>query len=149
MINLKNILVPIDFSEGSRVALNHAADLASDYGTKIHLLTIVEEESLSTNIGGDPLNTIDKWKNENLKKLDEFIPGKYKDLDIIKRVDGGLSYKIILDYAKENDIDLIIIGSNGKQGFIESWLGGTSYEVTRKANCPVLTVRPDCRGFVA
>lgn len=148
MINLKNILVPVDFSLGSKTALDYAAAFGADFGAQIHLLCVVEEESLTANIGGDPLNTASSWRKENLKKLDEFIPEKYRDLDILKRVDGGLTYEAILKYAKENQIDLIIMGSNGNTGFIESWLGGTTYEVTRKAPCAVLTVKPEGFGFI-
>ena len=148
MVNFKNILVPIDFSEGSKLALDYAASFGSDFGSQLHLLCTVEEESLSANIGGDPLNTKESWRKQNLKNLDEFIPAKYKDLDILKRVEGGLSYQAIIKYATENNIDLIIMGSNGQTGFIESWLGGTSYEVTRKAPCAVLTVKPECRAFI-
>lgn len=148
MVNFKNILVPIDFSEGSSLALDYAASFASDFGSQLHLLCIIEEESLSANIGGDPLNTKESWRKQNLKRLEEFIPLKYKDLDLHKCVEGGLSYQVIIEYAKENNIDLIIMGSNGQTGFIESWLGGTSYEVARKAPCAVMTVKPECRAFV-
>lgn len=149
MIRLKTILVPIDFSQGSKTALNYAAAFGMDFGSQIHLLCVVEEESLTANIGGDPLNTKDSWYKENLKKLEEFIPEKYKDLDLVKRVDGGLTHERIINYAKENAVDLIIMGSNGQTGFIESWLGGTSYEVARKAPCAVLTVKPDNDIFIA
>lgn len=148
MINLKSILVPVDFSLGSKTALDYAASFGADFGSQIHLLCVVEEESISSNIGGDPLNTKERWRKENLKKLDEFIPEKYRDLDILKRVEGGLTYEAIIKYAKENDINLIIMGSNGQTGFIESWLGGTTYEVTRKAPCAVLTVKPEGFGFI-
>ena len=148
MINLKTILVPIDFSVSSSTALDYAAAFGTDFGAQIHLLCVVEEESLTANIGGDPLNTKESWRKENLKKLEEFIPEKYKDLDLIKRVEGGLTYEAILKYARENNIDLIIMGANGQTGFIESWLGGNTYEVARKAPCAVLTVKPEGFGFI-
>ncbi len=148
MINLKSILVPIDFSLNSKTALDYAAAFGADFGAQIHLLCVVEEESLSASIGGDPLNTKESWRKENLKNLEEFVPQKYKDLDLIKRVEGGLTYEAIIKYAKENNIDLIIMGTNGQTGFIESWLGGTTYEVVRKAPCAVLTVKPEGLGFI-
>lgn len=148
MITLKKILVPIDFSAGSKLALDYAASFAMDYGAQLHLLSVVEEETLSATIGGDPLNTVESWHKESLKKLEAEIPAKYKDLDLIKRVEGGLTHERIINYAKENNIDLIIISSNGKQGFIEAWLGGTTYEVARKAPCAVLTVKPDTHSFI-
>ena len=74
MINLKTILVPIDFSVSSQTALDYAAAFGADFGAQIHLLCVVEEESLTAKIGGDPLNTRESWRKENLKKLEEFIP---------------------------------------------------------------------------
>jgi nucleotide-binding universal stress UspA family protein len=148
MINLKSILVPVDFSLGSKTALDYAAAFAADFGAQVHVLCVVEEESLTANIGGDPLNTKDSWRKENLKKLDDFIPEKFKELDFLKRVTGGLTYEAIIKYAKDNDINLIIMGSNGQTGFIESWLGGTTYEVARKAPCAVLTVKPEGFGII-
>lgn len=147
MINLKKILVPIDFSSSSKLALDYAASFGVDFGSQLHLLCVVEEETLTTNIGGDPLNTVEHWRKENLQQLNDFIPVAYRDLDILKRVEGGLTHEAIVNYAKENDINLIIMGANGQTGFIESWLGGTTYEVARKAPCAVLTVKPDSRAL--
>jgi nucleotide-binding universal stress UspA family protein len=76
------------------------------------------------------------------------VPEKFSGLDIIKRVKGGLVHEAIIDYARENEVSLIVIGAHGKSGFIDSWLGGTCYEIARKAPCAVLTVKPEAKGFV-
>lgn len=149
MIKIKKILVPIDFSEGSSLAFSYATTLASEYGSEIHLLNVVEEEALSiSNIGGDPLNTADKWRQQSKERLEKYIPSEYKHLPFITVAKGGLIYQAILDYAKEIDTNLIIMGSNGKAGFVDSWLGSTSYEVARKSPCAVLTVKPQGKGFL-
>lgn len=148
MIKFNKILVPVDFSEGSELALRYAATFASEYGAQIHLLNVIEEEVLHAGNLGDPLETSAKWEQENVKKLAEFIPKKLNDLDIIKKVIGGLVHETIIDYAKETEVSLIVMGAHGKSGFIDSWLGGTSYEVARKAPCAVLTVKPQAKGFV-
>jgi universal stress protein A len=149
MIKINKILVPVDFSESSGLALSYAATMASEYGAQIHLLNVIEEEALSAGIMGDPLNTARRWEEENMKRLIEFIPEPYNDLDLIKIIRGGLVYETIIDYAKEIEANLIILGAHGKSGYIDSWLGGTSYEVTRKSPCAVLTVKPTAKGFLA
>jgi len=148
MIKINKILVPIDFSEGSELALRYAATFASEYGAQIHLLNVIEEEVLHAGNLGDPLETSGKWHDQNMKQLESFVPAKYNDFDIIRKVQGGLVYETIINYAKDNEISLIIIGAHGKTGFIDSWLGGNSYEIARKSPCAVLTVKPQGRGFV-
>ena len=148
MIKINKILVPVDFSEGSELALRYAATFASEYGAQIHLLNVIEEEVLHAGNLGDPLETSSTWHEQNMKQLESFVPAKYNDFDIIRKVQGGLVYETIINYAKENEISLIIIGAHGKTGFIDSWLGGNSYEIARKSPCAVLTVKPRGRGFV-
>ena len=148
MIKINKILVPVDFSEGSELAFRYAATLAGEYGAQIHLLNVIEEDVLHAGNLFDPMETSSKWHDQNKKLLEEFIPEKYRSLDIIKHVEGGLVYEKIIDYAKENEVSLIIMGANGKTGFIDSWLGGNCYEITRKSPCAVLTVKPQGRGFV-
>ena len=148
MIKINKILVPIDFSEGSELALRYAATFASEYGAQIHLLNVIEEEVLHAGNLSDPLETSTKWQEQNMKQLESFVPAKYNDFDIIRKVQGGLVYETIINYAKENEISLIIIGAHGRTGFIDSWLGGNSYEIARKSPCAVLTVKPQGRGFV-
>lgn len=148
MIKINKILVPVDFSEGSELALRYAATFASEYGAQIHLLNVIEEEVLHAGNLGDPLETSTKWHEQNMKLLEGFVPAKFNDFDIIKKVRGGLVYETIINYAKDNEISLIIIGAHGKTGFIDSWLGGNSYEIARKSPCAVLTVKPQGRGFV-
>ncbi|MDD3000811.1 MAG: universal stress protein [Candidatus Riflebacteria bacterium] len=148
MLKLKKILVPIDFSANSELAIAYATSLASEYNAQIHLLNVVEEEAMTAGIGGDPLNTVQRWKDQALKQLSNFVPEQFRDIDFIKQVRGGLVYEAIIEYAKEYEINLIVMGAHGKTGFIDSWLGGTTYEIARKAPCAVLTVKPDGRGFV-
>ncbi|NLM16784.1 MAG: universal stress protein [Candidatus Riflebacteria bacterium] len=144
MLKIAKILVPIDFSDASAQAFDYAASFASEYGSEIHLLHVVEEDTISLSIGGDPLNVAKSWEVKAAKMLDEFVPAAYKDLPILKRVRSGDVSKQILEYAKKEDISLIVVGSHGKTGFIDSWLGGITYELVRKAPCSVLTV--DVRG---
>ncbi|MBI3039986.1 universal stress protein [bacterium] len=143
MITLKKILVPIDFSSISKLSLRYAASFAAEFGSKIHVLHVVEEEVLQPGTLEDPLNTRVEWETEEMQKLHEFIDPDLLEWDIEKAVIGGLAFEGIIDYAKTHEIDLIIMGARGVSGYLDSWLGGTAYEVARKASCPVLTVKPN------
>lgn len=148
MIKINKILVPVDFSEGSALALHYAATFACEYGAQIHLLNVIEDELMQPGTLSDTLDTAQKWEDQNKKLLEEFVPKELDNLDIIKKVQSGLVYESIIDYARDNEVSLIIIGAHGKTGFIDSWLGGNSYEIARKSPCAVLTVKPQARGFV-
>ena len=97
MIKINKILVPVDFSEGSALALRYAATFACEYGAQIHLLNVIEEEVMQAGSLSDTLNTTDKWEEQNKKLLEEFVPKELNNLDIIKRVQGGLVYESIID----------------------------------------------------
>ena len=59
----------------------------------------------------------------------------------------GTSYVDIVRYAREHDIDLIVLGSHGRTGLMHALLGSVAERVIRKAPCPVLTVRPEGQQF--
>lgn len=148
MINIKKILVPIDFSSATDLLLKYAAIFSAEFGSEIHLLHVIEEEIFHPGNLDDPLHTAEKWESEALQKMKALISKEpYSSLPIYCSVRGGLIYQTIIDEAKEKNIDLIIIASYGQSGFIDSWLGGTTYEVTKKAPCPVLTVKPSDISF--
>ncbi len=148
MISLKKILVPVDFSNVSKLALTYAASFCAEYGAELHLLHVIEEETLHPGQLDDRLNVNAKWEKESMTRLGEFLGPSLAQLDAKKTVRGGLVYEGIIEYAKENAVDLIVMGSHGNSGFMDSWLGGTAYEVTRKSVCPVLTVKPSEKPFV-
>jgi len=148
MINIKKILVPVDFSDGSQLAMKYAASFALEFASQVHIIHVIEEEALHPGNLDDPLHVMKEWEQEQSKKLDEFTQNLFKDFDVVRAVRGGLVFEAILEYSKEKEIELIIMGAHGQSGYMDAWLGGTSYEVARKANCPVLTIKPSGQGFV-
>lgn len=148
MINLKKILVPVDFSESSRLALKYAASLAAEYGSQIHCLHVIEEESFHPGNLSDPLETSAKWEKRSTELLNEFVKNGFGDFDVIRRVQGGMVFETILKYCTDQEINLIILGAHGQGSVVDSWLGGNSYQITRKAPCPVLTVKTREQGFL-
>ena len=148
MINIKKILVPVDFSASSDLALKYAASFAMEFGTQIHLVHVIQEEVLHPGNLEDPLHTAARWEKDASFRLNAFIPAQYQTLAITKSVRGGIVFEGIIQEACEQEADLIIIGAHGESGIVNAWLGGTAYEVARKAPCPVLTVKPTEHGFV-
>jgi len=134
----KTILVPIDM--GHVVEGKTTIDLATEHaaeGAKIILLNVVEEiptwaaAQLPANIIKDSFETV----RTEMKAIAN-ATGMKMDVE----VRAGHSYNTILDVAKENNVDLIIIASH-RPGLQDYFLGSTAAKVVRHANCSVLVVR--------
>jgi nucleotide-binding universal stress UspA family protein len=146
---VRRILVPIDFSEPSQNALDHAKELAMTYGAEIHLLHVVEEVALPGAYGMEPISFV----------VPEIIQSTETALaDMVKeevgyehvRVESVAGYPAttILDYIDEHDIDLVAIATHGRTGLDRLLLGSVAEKVVRRAACPVFTVKAYGKSLV-
>lgn len=150
MIDLKRILLPTDFSENAKTAQNYAVDLAKKFGAELHLLHVsvdmlamVPEPGMNFLPPGDYLRDMQNAAKAALEKVE---PGD--DLKTVRDVRLGTPFVEIVRYAKDENIDLIVIGTHGRSGLAHALMGSTAEKVVRKAPCPVLTVRPGAHQFV-
>ncbi len=137
----ENILVPFDLSSQSAHAFSVAVDVAKKYGSDINLLTCIEKDAWR-HVYYDSRADEDYFKKQ--KKEVE------KQTSILKNDDVTLNSKIvecvstvhtILSYAKEKNIDLVVMGSHGRTGFDKFILGSVANGVVQKSDCPVLIVK--------
>jgi universal stress protein A len=148
-LQLKRILVPIDFSESSEKALRYALRFAEQFGSSITLLHVIQPMVYPADFGYPPtvLDTLDdtvrRQIQERLGRLASGISGKVKHL-----IRLGQPYHEITTTAKELDMDLIIISTHGRTGLKHVLMGSTAERVLRHAPCPVLTVREREHDFV-
>lgn len=137
----KIILVPIDFSKFSKIAVERAQFFAKTYSAKIIFLHIIEQVIHPAFYAAsiESVFQIDhNLKQRTLKKLKEFV-----DISEIKPdylVLEGKAYKDIVETAKENNVDLIVMATRGLTGLDYFLLGSTAERVVRMAECSVLTV---------
>lgn len=153
-IQFSNILVPTDFSELSAPATTYAKGLAGAFNAQLHCLHVVDDafqywsaigpESLP--IGPPP----DEMMELGRKRLDKFAGEYFADTlpSVIQHVAYGRPFAEIIAYAKENKIDLIVLGTHGRGAIAHALLGSTTEKVVRKAPCAVLTVRSSSQPFV-
>ncbi|MBR3112780.1 MAG: universal stress protein [Methanobrevibacter sp.] len=138
----KRILVPTDGSEFAKKAEKHALFLARASGAEIFAVSVTENNF----VNGLPLddevyqlNQILKERSEeNLKEFDELNDNN--DLKITHVIREGSPAKVILEVAKEEDIDLIVMGSSGKSGFDRFIMGSVADKVVNSAKCAVLVI---------
>ncbi len=150
MINLKKILVPTDFSEHSEKAVLYGTELATQFGAELHLLHAFEEAPIMYGEGGayfTPEMTHD-MKVAAQKHLDEVKVDTADGVHVVRKVCYGHSFVEIIKYAKENAIDLVVLGTHGRGAIAHMLLGSVAEQVVRKAPCPVLVVRDQEHDFV-
>ncbi len=144
-MKIEKILFPTDFSKGSDNALLYAIDLTKQYNATLFIIHIIYDVIQTT--GWDvphlPLEQLDKdLTASSEQKLDEFAEETVRDLDKVeKRTITGVPYQEIVQFAEDEKIDLIVIGTHGRTGLDRVFFGSTAERVVRMAPCPVLSVR--------
>jgi len=144
-ISFRQILVPIDFSECSTAALEHALALAGKFEAKVTLLHVVEPAVYPENYLLTPTMLDEANQNllaagrERLAKFEAMARAAGCAVEILVRM--GRAASEIPDTANATGTDLIVLGTHGHDGLKHALLGGTAERILRHAPCPVLTVR--------
>jgi nucleotide-binding universal stress UspA family protein len=152
MIDLHRILVPTDFSKFSENALTYAVAFAEKFGAELYLLHVVQDLALfiPPEVAAAPVTvSVTQLATAAHEALDRTIRESNLNRFGVKReVREGNPFTEIVRFAKEQDIDLIIMGTHGRTGLAHVLLGSVTEKVVRKAPCPVLTVRHPEHEFV-
>ena len=138
-IGWERILVASDCSPGSEVALSRALDLAAAYGSE---LTIVTAMDLPIRAQGEALGV----SGEVMRRCQAHVAevqrrGKALDLNIHGVVLQGQAYQAITKLARQEKMNLIVMGSHGHTGLTRLLMGGVTERVIGHAPCPVLVVK--------
>ena len=139
MLLIKHILCPTDFSEFSQHALTFATSFAKEHDAEIHIVHVYQ--GLFAYTDGDEAGFISpadmEPAKENLASIspqDESV--RYRRKFIV----GDPTFELI-DYAKKENVDLIIMGTHGWTGLDRLLMGSVAESVLRRAPCPVLTLK--------
>jgi len=143
----KNILVPVDFSSHSDEAVRIAADLSRRYEgslTLVHVFQPLHDPMPEGYVLYTP-----KQVTELTQHLERLLAASKKTaeaagaLGVQTRLLQGLVTVELLEFARTQRADLIVMGTHGRTGVAHALLGSVAERVLRKAPCPVLTVRAD------
>ena len=152
MIALKRILVPTDFSDASEAALNYGRALAEAFGASLHVLHVMEDPFLYASASESyvvPLELHEQIEKSARERLNSVLSATDREKlhaeVVLKR---GSPFVEIVRYAREQDVDLIVIGTHGRGPIAHMLMGSVAEKVVRKAPCPVLTVRHPEHEFV-
>jgi len=153
MVALKNILVATDFSEPSSVALAYGRDLARAYNARLHVLHVVE--NIMIRYASEVVFAVPDFQRDlettARRDVDALITDDDRRvLNAVGVVETATNVaEAVVEYAKANDIDLIVAGTHGRGAVQHLLMGSVAERVVRTAPCPVLTVRAHERDFIA
>ncbi|WP_224332348.1 universal stress protein [Haloprofundus halobius] len=145
----ERILVPTDGSAVAEVAVSHAVDLAERYGAEIHALYVVDIDAVNLGLGTEQVDRIRQGHLGEMEELESratkatgIVAAAARDrgIDVVEETRVGRPHKIIANYAENEDIDLVVIGSHGRAGVSRALLGSVTERVLRSTHLPVLVV---------
>lgn len=147
MINMQRILVPTDFSDTSAAALRYAIALARRFDARLYFLH-VSDASVAAD-AAYPIELFETLENAAHDRLRRLLPEKEaKELQPACTMRIGVPADEIVRYAEQHGIDLIVMGTHGREGVMRAMLGSVAETVVRRASCPVLTVHHPEPDFV-
>ncbi len=153
MIAIKHVLVATDFSAASTAALGYGRELARTFAATLHVLHVADNVTLQYGVEGyAPLPEMQEGVEAAARQqLDALITEEDRVALHVEPVVVTATPKAaaIVHYAREHEIDLIVMGTHGHGAVRRFLMGSVAELVVRSAPCPVLTVRHPEREFIA
>ncbi len=152
-VSIKKILCPVDFSDSSDHALQYAIALAQSHEATLRLLHVVQPPLMS--VPGDPMvpefssEVLEDIKTASQRRLEEMAATTREQVPVVEtQIATGSPFVEIVTDAKDQNIDLIVVGTHGRSGLAHVMIGSVAEKVVRKAPCPVLTVKHPEHEFI-
>jgi nucleotide-binding universal stress UspA family protein len=150
---LGSILVPVDFSEQSEVALEQAGSLSRVFNSEIHVLNVINEDFSLSQLFDD--NDKIQYQKRAEARLDEFVKVKNAEFGIeLKSMQvTGKIYNQIVNSADVIDAEFIVMGTAGSTTLKKRFIGSNALRVVRESHKPVITIkgkhhRKGCQNIV-
>jgi len=148
-MEIRRILVPVDFSAQADAAFEYALDLAAKLDAKVILLHVFQVPAFAFPDASIPLpaQTLIEVQNASRTHLDKLEARARKaKVGATSILLEGAPFVEIVRAARTEKADLIVMGTHGRTGLRHALMGSTAEKVVRKAPCAVLVVRsPDAR----
>ncbi len=144
--SIQRILVPVDFSEASAMAVARAKEWADSHGAQLDVLHVIEPLPFTVSLASSvSIYDLDPDIIENThRELQTFIDGADgPDVPASLHVEEGSVGRTIVEKSEEADVDMIVIASQGRSAIRRFVLGSVTERVLRTARRPVLTVRSE------
>jgi len=142
-VSIKNVLFATDFSPATEAAFAYAVAIADRYHSKLYLVHVINTETFDLLELQSAQVIIKQAKEAANRKLTQLVDplGLPRDRYQIVVAEGVIS-ETLLDIVRQNQIDLVVLGTHGRRALKKLFMGSTAEEMFRLAPCPVLTVGP-------
>jgi nucleotide-binding universal stress UspA family protein len=146
MLSIRRILFPTDFSPHADFAWPYALTFAHTFAAELHLLHVVTPPPRLTEtyvVDFDPEKVVEAMSEEARRALEILRQAAAaRGLQVRQSVRLGLDFQEIIEYARAEGVDLIVMATHGRTGLAHVLVGSVAERVVRKSPCPVLTVKP-------
>lgn len=148
--DVRRILVPVDFSARTRMAIDHATELAAAYGASLEILHVVEVPTYPDFYVPVHVTSIDvpTVRERAAERLQELAAPLRERLEVETTVRVGRTVTEIVETAEHEAFDLIVMPSHGYSGLERALLGSVAEGVLRRAPCPVLTLKAEGKALL-
>ena len=144
-MQINQILVPTDFSENAQHAVDYAIELAKHCSAKLHLLhTPVVPTYLLMDLSYSPgPEAVTRILNDSQEALDAQAKQIAESgVEHFTAIREGTVHEVIRDYAKEHDVDLVVVGTHGRTGVSKLMYGSVTERVIKTVHTPIIIVPP-------
>jgi nucleotide-binding universal stress UspA family protein len=146
-VAVRNILMAVDFSPSSSGALGYATALAHRYGSRIYLAHVIRPDVYQL-VSPEAMETVLEqtrhYAEQQMAKI--LVSGRLRGIPHQVLLGQGELWTIFSKLIDEHEIDLVVVGTQGRTGLEKMLIGSVAERVFRLAPCPVLTVGPRAPG---
>ncbi|MEY7848270.1 universal stress protein [Natrarchaeobius sp. A-rgal3] len=131
----QDVLVPTDGSDGTRRSITHGLTIAERFDARVHALSVVPE---------GPLGTLESEEaTPAAHRAVEHVESEAAEagLEVVTAVEHGVPHEEILAYVDDHDVDMVVMGTQGRTGIDRVLVGSVTERVVRMADVPIVTVR--------
>ena len=153
MPTIKKVLFATDFSEASDAALEYATAMAGAFHATLHVLHVLEDlaaHAWTTEVYVAALPGVhEEMERQARERLEQLLtPEQRAEYSAVLVLRSGSPFVEVVRYARDEGMDLIVLGTHGRGAIAHMLLGSVAERVVRKAHCPVVTVRQPEHAFV-
>ena len=144
---ITDVLIARDFSASSERALAYGLDLAKWHDATVHMVGVKVLEDDPFRPSDEPAGVLDRVREQFKERSRATLTSRGFDPESLRihhaLVRDTAPAPALLEYAEEHDVDLVVMGTEGRRGVRRTLMGSVTEEVLRLASCPVFTVRAD------
>jgi nucleotide-binding universal stress UspA family protein len=137
---LNTILFATDYSDSAKRAQSYATGLAHRFRARLFVVHAKEPPNYA--LPPESWRSADDVDARKMQELQKSLPRSFPNLKSEFHVGEGSAWEVVEAVLKNNNVDLIVLGTRGRTGFAKLMLGSQAEEILRRSSCPVLTVGP-------